>query len=158
MKRVYRNLGRKCLGATKLKFLLIMKAYIFLKKCLGARNVLGLDFSWLVLGLEMSQGRKCFRAALVLSCLRVGLVSGPDLSQCRKCLRVGSVSRPEVSKSLWPEVSRGRKCLRADKWVKKERFVCIRIGISMLSEINYCGHVMRLAHFTSIEIVMEKLI
>ena len=26
----------------------------------------------------------------------------------------------------------------------------VRVGKSMLSEINYCGHVIRLAHFTSI--------
>ena len=69
------------------------------------------------------------------------------MSQGRKCLKVY-----------------GRKFLAAGSVLeltnesKKEKIVRIRIGISMLSEINYCGHVMRLAHFTSIEIVMEKLI
>jgi hypothetical protein len=74
----------------------------------------------------LSQGWTCLRAGLVQAlwgqtCLRAGLVSGLDLSQGRTCpntfgqevsksFRAGSVSRPEVSKSLGPEVSRGRKC------------------------------------------------
>ena len=97
-----------------------------------------------ILGPGLSQGWTCLRAGLVSrqdlslgrtcpsilgpdlsrswTCLRAGLVSGPDLSQGRTCLgaksfRAGSVSRPEVSKSvsgpemsqsLGPEVSCGR--------------------------------------------------
>jgi hypothetical protein len=57
----------------------------------------------------MSQGRRCLRAGLVSSfaardvqgwkCLAAGSVPN---------LRAGSVSRPEVSQSLGPVVSRGR--------------------------------------------------
>ena len=52
---------------------------------LRARLVSGPDMSWLVLGLDLSQGRTCLRARLV---------SGPDLSQGRTC----------------PDISQGRTC------------------------------------------------
>jgi hypothetical protein len=52
--------------------------------------------------------------------MAAGLVSGPDMSQARTCLKVRgqmfraeSVSRPEESKSLGLEVSRGRNWLEA---------------------------------------------
>ena len=71
-----------------------------------------------VLGPDLSQGRTCLRAGLVLTflrarlvftCLRAGLVSGPDLSRAPgpEMSRAGSVSRPLVSKCLGPEMSRG---------------------------------------------------
>jgi hypothetical protein len=84
---------------------------------------------------NMSKGWTCLRTGLVLTCLGAGHVSGPEMSQGRRCLRAsfvsrfvagdvqgrkclatgsvpnfraGSVSRPEVSQSLGPEVPRGR--------------------------------------------------
>ena len=92
-----------------------------------------------ILGPDLSQGWTCLRAGLVQAlwgqtCLRAGLVWGPDLSkhfggggvqklQGRKCLavgsvqkfRAGSVSRPEMSQSLGPEVSRGRTWFAAGR-------------------------------------------
>ena len=83
-------------------------------------------------GPDLSQGRKCLRAGLVLwfaaghvlgsdlsKHFEAGLVSGLDLSCGRTCpktsglevsksFRARSVSRKEVSKSLGPEVSRSR--------------------------------------------------
>jgi hypothetical protein len=85
-----------------------------------------------ILGPDLSQGWTCLRAGLVSGQnlskhFRARLVSGLDLSknfgaggvqklQGRKCLaagsvqkfRAGSVSRPEMSQSLGPEVSRDR--------------------------------------------------
>ena len=111
------------------KYSSIIKVSFFLKKFSGP------DFSWLVLGPDMSHGQKCLRAGNVSApdlswlslrpdlsqgqrCLRAGLVSrfaAWDVKG-RKCLaagsvpnfRAGSVSQPEVSQSLEPEVSRGR--------------------------------------------------
>ena len=122
-------------------------------KCLGTGNVSGLDMSqdWTCLrclklllykknwegeaeneqkylGARLFQalsGQTCLRAGLVLgpdlswgrTCLVAGLVSGPDLSQgcpkmsvpvVSKSFRAGCVSRREVSKHLGPEVSRSR--------------------------------------------------
>ena len=87
--------------------------------CLRAGHVSGLDLSWLVLGPDLSQGRRCLRAGLV-SRFRAGDVNG------WKCLaagsvqkfRAGSVSRPEMSQSLgprvsWPDLVCGRKSLGA---------------------------------------------
>jgi hypothetical protein len=126
--------GQKCLGAGNvsgpdlsqgwtclrcLKLLLFKKAEKE-QKYLGARLVQAL------------LGQTCLRAGLVLgldlfwgrTCLRAGLVSGPDLSWGQTCpktlgpdlsksFRAGSVSRPELFKSLGPEVSRGRTSLGA---------------------------------------------
>jgi hypothetical protein len=88
--------------------------------CLRAGNVSGPDLSWVVLVPDLSQGRRCLRAGLV-SKFAAGNVQG------WKCLaagsvpnfRAGSVSRPEVSQSLGPEVSRGtwfcgQECLGAN--------------------------------------------
>ena len=47
--------------------------------------------------LEVSRGWKCLGAGLVLTCLRAGHVSGPEMSQGLTC----------------PDLSQGRKCLRA---------------------------------------------
>jgi hypothetical protein len=49
----------------------------------------------------MSRGWKCIGTVLVLT----RNVSGPEMSQGRKCLRAGDVSGPEMSQ--------GRRCLRA---------------------------------------------
>ena len=76
-------------------------------------NHISLDFITKVTGLEMSrdwtcpdlsQGRICLRAGLVLTCFRAGHVSGPEMSQGRTCLKFRGQRCPGL------EVSRGRKC------------------------------------------------
>ena len=50
----------------------------------------------------------CHRATLVLTCLRAGLVSEPDLSLGRTCLRAGLVSGPDLFSAGLVSSSRAR--------------------------------------------------
>ena len=82
-----------------------------------------------------AQGQTCLRAGHVLTCLRAGLVSGPDLSHGWTCLRARLVSGPDLSwhfsgpdlswhvlgldlswHVLGPDLSQGRTCLELQGW------------------------------------------
>ena len=89
------------------------------RKCLGAGNVSGPDMSqgWtclrylkllLYIKAEKEQkylGARLVQALLGQTCLRAGVVLGPDLSWGQICPRAGLV--------LGPDLSQGRTCLRA---------------------------------------------
>ena len=97
--------GQKCRGAGNVSgpdmsqgWTCLRCLKLLLKKLRRSKNISGPDLSkhfWarLVSGLDLSRGQTCPKT------------SGPDLS---KSFRAGSVSLPELSKSLGPEVSRGR--------------------------------------------------
>jgi hypothetical protein len=58
----------------------------------------------------MSRGWKCIGTVLVLT----RNVSGPEMSQGRKCLRAGDVSGPDLSQGLRPEMSRAGSVSRPE--------------------------------------------
>ena len=100
------------------------------QKCLGAGNVSGTNMSqgWTCLRClkfllykkaEKDQkylGARLVQALLGQTCLRAGLVLGPDLFRGRTCLGAGLVSGPDLSKNFGAglvQKLQGLKCLAA---------------------------------------------